>query len=155
MKVRPATSALPQLAHRSAATGAAKAPPADTFVKSEPSGFKKFLGKAGKVFGRYAKSALITAAPAIATTVALALGGVPAAGVAILGSMAVGGAAGAATWGKDIGIVRGALGGAFVGAFSGMMGCFGGIGITNMAAIGAGRELMFDIFSDVKPEHRH
>jgi len=115
--------------------------PRDSFSKS----LGNFAGKAARKLGRYSKPAVIAAAPALATAAALALGGVPAAGIAMLASMGVGAVAGAATWGKDIGLLRGLAGGGLVGAFSAGLGALSGpIGVTYMATLGATRQVLLD-----------
>lgn len=125
-------------------------PKKDTFLRQVGSGALNLMKKAGKAAKPYLKSALITAAPAIATAAALAIGGIPLAAGAILASGGIGGVAGAATWGKDIGIIRGFAAGGMAGMISGFLGAVGsGFGALNMAIIGAGREAILRHVADV------
>lgn len=124
--------------------------PQESFLRSAGSKALDVIKKVGKSSLKYIKPAMIAAAPAVATAVALSMGGVPAAAMAILGSGAVGAVAGVAAWGKDIGVIRGAAGGALTGMFSGSLGALGGsIGVVNMAAIGATREAILRHVADV------
>lgn len=148
------THSLPNSSYRPSFPKAAKeaSPQAegDSFLKSSGEKALGLMKRVAKAAKPYVSSGLIAAAPAIATTVALALGGAPAAGLAILGSGLVGAVAGVAAWGKDIGVIRAASGGGLTGMFSAGLGALGGsLGVVNMAAIGATREAILRHLADV------
>jgi hypothetical protein len=143
---RPRLKSLPTTATPKPTEGPAK----DSFIKTAGKKTLDVIKNVAQKAQPYAKSALIAAAPAIATAVAFAVGGAPAAGIAILGSGVVGMGAGAVAWGKDIGIIRGAAGGGLTGMASAFLGAIGGgFGVLNMAAIGATREVILRHLADV------
>lgn len=114
-----------------------------------PSPVRKTLGKIAKGAGHYLGPAAIAALPATATVTALALGGPTAVPMALLGTMLVGGLAGAVAWTRDIGPIRAFTGGSLVSAMGGVLGLVGGpCGMIATGAIGAGRQMMFDVFAD-------
>ncbi|MBI3928470.1 MAG: hypothetical protein HY319_23210 [Armatimonadetes bacterium] len=119
--------------------------PGDVYTASAT---RQFLGRIGRGLVHYLKPALITAAPATATVAALALGGPQAVGLTLLGTMLAGGVAGAAAWSDDLGPVRAFTGAGLASAMGGLLGLVGGAaGIVATAALGAGRQVMLDIFA--------
>lgn len=135
----------------------ANAEPQESFVSSAGRKALDLLKTVGKSAKKYVKPALIAAAPALATAVAAGLGGVPAAALAIVGSGVVGAAAGAAVWGPEIGYIKGIGAGGLAGMFSATLGAVGAVGgvtgtaiaATNLAAIGATREVILRHLADV------
>lgn len=132
--------------------------PKDSFFRSASSKAVDVLKSVGKTAKRYVKPALVAAAPAAATVVAAALGGVPAAALAMVGSTLVGSIAGTAVWGPEIGYIKGFAAGGLAAMSSALLGAVGAasggvagsaIALTNLAAIGATREVILRHLADV------